>query len=566
MTELRKTTRERLREHLTPKRLANIFITLFLVGVVSYNFEEIKNLFPDLVTLQLYVYSRITRIANPAPQRNWVVPVEIDDEAFFKFLHLGEQDVTDRGFLADLVDAAVKARAAVIALDINLVVDGEDSSEQCRREGNRAFFDAIARANARSIPVILTQGFDYKTSIPLENIRDRTHTANEVPSTPKDQNPPSPPHCTSDDKPAPKLDPVVVIDCQRPPDEKADPNRYQAYQQAAANPFGARAGFDLAPEDRRKVPLITYTNHDVECKSFALQTAEAFNTVMHWPPIMPRLDPKTDQGQQFVYAEILPEFSHQRAESDASLLSTILDKIDTKLGFTREADRQDTYQLTHLNARTVYDNRNDEQWLTDNMAHRIVLIGGHRHAHADDQGNPIGDDWVDYHIGPSGPMAGMYVHANYIQSLLDNHTLYPISRGWGVVIDLGIAAFVIGIELVWVERRWQRYVIIVLGAVLLLLTHKVVTAFQVGALTRLGIYLLIVLAIWRVGFHAETRKRVVTLLLAMIVIVMAYVTATLMGFGLDLLAVTVILIAHDLYDRHLQKQEHHAELAGGTHA
>jgi len=39
-----------------------------------------------------------------------------------------------------------------------------------------------------------------------------------------------------------------------------------------------------------------------------------------------------------------------------------------------------------------------------------------------------------------------------------------------------------------------------------------------------------------------------------------------MGFGLDVLAVTVILIGHDMYDRHLEKQERLLEHAGGSHA
>lgn len=562
MTQLHKTTRERLSEHLTPKRWANILITLCLVALVSYNFEEIKNFFPGLVTLQLYVYSRITRIANPAPQRDWLVGVEVDDETFFKFLGLGEQDVTDRAFLADLINAAVRARAAVIALDINLVVDGEDNSDQCRREGNRAFFDAIAHATALNIPVVLTQGFDYKSRIPLENIQDGKHTADKVPSIASDKPQPQPPTCTASDEPAPKLDPAVVIDCQPPP---ADQTARAKYETAASNPFHVRAGFDLAPEDRRKVPLVTFTSQDLQCRSFALETAEAFSTVMHWPSIMGRLGERTDQGQEFVYAEVLPEFSHQKAASDTSLLTATLDRLDRALGFSKASDAGDTYQIPHFSAYHIYDKRNDVQWLTDNMGHRIVLIGGHRHEHADDQGNPVGDDWVDYHLGPSGSMVGMYLHADYIQGLLDNRTLFPISRNWGVAIDLGIAGFVILVELFWVEQRWQRYVIIVLGGLLLYLTHKILPAFQTRVWISLLIYLLIVLGVWAVAFHTEQRKRAITLFLAMLVIVMAYIAATLLGFALDLLAVTVILIGHDLVDRYLERQEHHAAIARGTH-
>lgn len=551
MNQLHTSTWERLRERLTRKRLVGIILILLLVSGGSYYFEEIKQFFPDLVTLQLYVYNRLSRLTNPAPQRDWVVGVEIDDETFFQHLKLtGEQDVTDRAFLAEMVNAAVEAHAAVIALDINLVVDKLDSSDNCRKEGNRALFEAISRATEVGIPVILTQGFDYKSMRALENIQDNPqNTLNNIAPDP-------PQKCTPEDPVAPQHKHVVIADCRPEHD-----------QQALSNPFHARAGFDLAPEDKRKVPLIAYTDQRVECPSFALQAAEAYNAVMGWPSIMDRLREKTEGGQQFVYAEVLPEYSHLAAASEPTFLERALDKLDTTFGFSKPSNANDQYRFPHkLRAMDVYDNRHDRQWLTANMEHRIVLIGGHRHAHASSDGVPEGEDWVDYHVGPSGAMVGMYIHANYIQALLDNRTPYAIGRWQGVAIDLGIALFVIAIELFWVEQRWQRFLVLVLGAVLLLLTHKIFQLIDARIWTRLAIYALLLMAIWRVAFHTQLRKRIITLLLALVVIALAYITAALLNYGLDVLAVTVILIAHDMYDHHLEKQEQILERARGTNA
>ena len=550
MTELHITTRERLRKHLTRKRVIAILFTLLAVGTLSYYFEDIKQLFPDLVTLQLYVFNRLSRLTNPAPQRDWVVGLEIDDRTFFDYLKLtGDQDVTDRAFLAELVKTAVKARAAVIALDINLVADSMDSSDDCRREGNRALFEAISRATDRGIPVVLTQGFDYKSMRALRNIEDSDrNTLNRIAPEP-------PQKCGPGDAAAMAHLPVFVADCLPPHDKEAH-----------SNPFRVRAGFDLAPEDKRKVPLIAYTDENVKCPSFALQVADAYNAAMGWPSVMSRLEEKTEGGQQFVYSEVLPENSHEDAASEPSFLERALNKLDTTFRFSMTSDSGDQYRFRHLSAVDVHENRDNRQWLAANMEHRVVLIGGHRHAHATAEGVPEGQDWVDYHVGPSGAMVGMYVHANYIQGLLDNRTPYAIGRWTGVAIDLGIALFVIAIELLWVEQRWQRFFVLALGAVLLLMTHKIAQAFDARTWLRVLVYLLVLAVVWRVAFHPPLRKRIITLLLAFVVIALVYLTAALLGYGLDVLAVTVILIAHDMYDRHLQKQEHILEHARGTNA
>jgi CHASE2 domain-containing sensor protein len=63
---------------------------------------------------------------------------------------------------------------------------------------------------------------------------------------------------------------------------------------------------------------------------------------------------------------------------------------------------------------------------------RIVLIGGNW---LDDQG--FGQS-VDMHNTPAGPMAGMFIHANYIEALLDDRYQRMVSLPFALVFDLAV--------------------------------------------------------------------------------------------------------------------------------
>jgi len=65
---------------------------------------------------------------------------------------------------------------------------------------------------------------------------------------------------------------------------------------------------------------------------------------------------------------------------------------------------------------------------------RIVIIGGKWHE-ALGQGRG-----VDVHETSAGPMAGMYLHANYIEALLDDRTMREIPPLLGLLFDLGVGA------------------------------------------------------------------------------------------------------------------------------
>lgn len=165
-----------------------------------------------------------------------------------------------------------------------------------------------------------------------------------------------------------------------------------------------RFGFDHAPGDFRKVPLtLRGTNgqdQDTEYASLALQAVDAYETVaeiMH-----PTRDLLSDKllNHEFVYTTYLPrdEFNHVSAKDLAPVHSSQL-----------------------------------RDHAADALRHRIVLIGGYRHAHNDT------DHWLDEHKSPVGLIPGMYLHANYIEGLLDNRVLFNVPRMVAAVIDVILA-------------------------------------------------------------------------------------------------------------------------------
>ncbi|MGA7463220.1 MAG: CHASE2 domain-containing protein, partial [Candidatus Korobacteraceae bacterium] len=256
MTEPPQSTWDRVRERLTRERVVRILVTVLLVGACSYFFEEIKRQLPILATLQLQTFDWLSHLQYREGLEAPIIGVEIDDDTFYGHLHLtGAEDITDRKFLATVVQQAVKAHAAVIALDINLVADRLDSTDPQRKGSNRDLFEAFAAANQAGIPVVLTQGLDYKSKTPLPNI---SYCKNAAP----------------DSKPCDK--PLITIyDCQTAADEVP-----------SDDPYHARAGFDLEPEDTRKVPLTVYTSNQRLCPSFALQVANAYDDVMNQGRLM----------------------------------------------------------------------------------------------------------------------------------------------------------------------------------------------------------------------------------------------------------------------------------------
>lgn len=164
-----------------------------------------KDEFPWLVTAQLWTYGTMAHAQARPARAKWVIGVEVDNRSFFglPMNRKGPEHITDREFLAQIVRNAVDANAAVIALDINLVRE-ETSSESTSAE-NAILWNAIQFAEKSGVPVVLTFAFDTKAMRPLNNTFDHS------------MGPP----------------------CNDPAEVNAP-----------------RTGFDHAPEDKRKVPLV----------------------------------------------------------------------------------------------------------------------------------------------------------------------------------------------------------------------------------------------------------------------------------------------------------------------
>jgi CHASE2 domain-containing sensor protein len=207
-------------------------LVVAIIAALSYFFEDVKDQFPWLVTMQLFTYGELSHAQARESRPKWVVPVEIDNRTFFDAMHRkNPDDTTDRGFLATVVRRAVDANAAVVALDFNLVRGQTNAGST--DELNAQLWDAIRYAESRHVPVVLTFAFDLQAMRPLDNI----YGADKVPL------------------------------CQD-----------------SVGLYAPRAGFDHGPSDKRKVPLVVRArsqdgSSELLCRSFALQIVDAYEGV-----------------------------------------------------------------------------------------------------------------------------------------------------------------------------------------------------------------------------------------------------------------------------------------------
>jgi CHASE2 domain-containing sensor protein len=334
-------------------------ILVGIIGFLSYSYEGVKDQFPWLVTAQLWTYGRMAHLQARPSRPKWVIGVEVDNRSFFgpPMNRKGPKDTTSRDFLAQVVRNAVQANAAVIALDINLVE--QETNAQSSPEEDKHLWEAIQFASANQVPVVLTFAFDINTMRPLDNVFDQSQA----------------PGCAD----------AVPLDAPR-------------------------AGFDHAPDDLRKVPLVVDAhtqdgNTELVCRSFALQIVDAYERLLGISPTtMKRLEPTIDE-REFAYTTFLPQGAFQ-----------------------------------HVSALDVFQGSADALALLD---HRIVLIGGNRTRWTTDNPNPPISDMLDYRPSPEGPMAGMYFHANYVEGLLDDRIQSAFPQRWAALIDTLLAAAII---------------------------------------------------------------------------------------------------------------------------
>ena len=402
-------------------------VLIVIVGLLSFKYEDFKDDFPRLITWQLRAYQWITSHGSRQPEVKWITPVEIDDKTFYEFLgNKTRNEVTDRTFLAKLVEAAIQAGAAVIALDINLDETPDDKRSgpgQTLEDDDSALFAAIMGAQEAQIPVVLTFGF-RRDMVPVPQIFDDRSVFEGR-----------------------------GISYRFPEDEVPTPRPA----------WVARYGFDHPADDLRKVPLTTVgidgSGKNFDFYSFALQIADAYSQALsgvlkqagHAP--VPETTVLADKltEHEFVYTTFMPaeafvdpQLRPLGPEQDGPI-SAIEVFCDPSPG--KEWDVK------------VCNNRNPERvkLASSLMRGRIVLIGGDRHGY---KGEESEEDYLDDQESPVGLIRGMYFQANYVEGLLDNRVLFKVRPWLAALIDVALAAFML-----WVVslRRgfWTRTGLIV---------------------------------------------------------------------------------------------------------
>jgi CHASE2 domain-containing sensor protein len=405
-------------------------VLIAIVGFLSFKYEDFKEDFPRLITWQLHAYQWITNHSGQQLEAHWITPVEIDDTTFYEFLHNETRnEVTDRKFLAQLVDAATRAGAGAIALDINL---DETSSDRVTASANNlngddeALFTAILNAQKARIPVILTFGF-REGLVPVPQIFDRL--------------------------------PVYDgrgISYRFPEDEVPTPRPAWA----------ARYGFDHPADDLRKVPLVTIgydgSGKSYDFYSFALQITDAYTQSLtgalkqagHAP--VPETKVLADQltHHEFVYTTFMPRsaFISPQLQAFGQEQAEPLSAIEVFCG-PLPGKNWEVELCKDRNPGRV-------ELAPGLMRGHIVLVGGHRHGYRGETGE---GDYLDTHLSPVGLLRGMYFQANYVEGLLDNRVLYKVNRWWAAFIDVALAAFML-----WVVGLKQGFLIRTLMIVLLL--------------------------------------------------------------------------------------------------
>lgn len=168
-------------------------------------------------------------------------------------------------------------------------------------------------------------------------------------------------------------------------------------------PACARIGNINLPTDERQVPLVTSTwpADDLCGESLSLATVSAYEDAIYRSP---------------------------KTENKKTIRSAIADRKFVYSSFIREHDFQTT------SAQEIADR---VPAAISSCNGRIVIIGGEWHV---DRG--YGDS-VDTYLTAVGPMAGVYLHANYIESLLDDRFQGEVPFWLGLLLDLliGVALY-----------------------------------------------------------------------------------------------------------------------------
>jgi hypothetical protein len=299
---------------------------VFVLAAAGYAMDEHKaEVAPFLIDWESQALNVMTW-ADPRVRRaDHVTVVEIDD-ATYRARKQGDR--TDRRLLAALVRDAVRANAAVVALDIDLVRDSDDAT--LRAAANADLLNAMRASTRRApaVPVVLAAAL----------APDGDGAWSEVPN--------------------------VFADAQLP---VADRN--------PDLPARAPVGFVNAPLDRRQLPLVfdakpASGGAPEPFWSLGLRTADAYDSALDVAPTASQVGPVRDAiaNGEFVYGTFLPAAAFLHVSANDLLNGTAAARGAQS---SHRADRRrPPRRVRRLGRRARYAARTDERGLHPRQPHR----------------------------------------------------------------------------------------------------------------------------------------------------------------------------------------------------
>lgn len=310
-------------------------VTLLLVALSGYFFEEFKEWFPWLTVLQIKSYHWISHLEARIPRSIFVIGIEIDDRTFYQTMALPSGSITNRRRLGEMLSTASDYHPAVIALDITLSREPADDLEP-RRSDNQALLGAIREVSQKGIPVVLSCGFDEHYSLLPNIFRD------------------------------------------------ADLPGFGD----AKNPYRARVGFDHAADDFRKVPLVVDAaspkGNTQPYNSFALEIADAYEGVLGIRPrtmdrVQPAIAKRESVYTNFLRQDEIPHISGAdvlaRNDKELQRLAhrVVLIGGNRHKSFNAQSDEWlDDFNLPPLRMRGMYLQANYVEGLLDDRIRSVV--------------------------------------------------------------------------------------------------------------------------------------------------------------------------------------------------
>jgi CHASE2 domain-containing sensor protein len=160
------------------------------------------------------------------------------------------------------------------------------------------------------------------------------------------------------------------------------------------------------------------------------------------------------------------------------------DMSGTALDFDKGDDESLTYgeylapdQINKYSATQVLSARpgsKEFKEIADKLAGKIVIIGGSWHQRAFGRGPRI-----DQRSTPVGDIPGVFMHANYVEALLDTRYHQPLSKKLLVVLEviLGLVTAVVVAKEFW----WVWKILLVAGLILVLMLFAIVSLQILGS-------------------------------------------------------------------------------------